>query len=284
MIGLILIVGRPLSQYLDELVFYAAVIALSLLIVRYTDESKSRWHAAARLLYPAVLFTFFYRETGGVMFLVWPGFFDWQLTTFEKMIFGVHPTIYIDRNLLSAWANEIFSFSYFSYYLMLPGVILPLFFLRDDDVLKKLLTATCLTFFISYILFFAYPVEGPRWFFAADYLHEIKSPVFRHLVNIVIARGAVRGGCMPSSHVAVALTLLMFMLKYYRKFGLVLLPLNIGLAVGTFWGRFHYVSDVFVGAAVGTFSVLLVWKYYDRWTEPAERSSVKGQREIEHAT
>jgi hypothetical protein len=32
-----------------------------------------------------------------------------------------------------------------------------------------------------------------------------------------------------------------------RRVGLVLVPISILLSVGCFWGRFHYVTDVFVG-------------------------------------
>ncbi|MFZ5981035.1 MAG: phosphatase PAP2 family protein, partial [Candidatus Zixiibacteriota bacterium] len=128
-------------------------------------------------------------------------------------------------------------------------------------------------FFISYILFFLYPIEGPRWFFAERYLHEITGPVFRPLVELVIDNAAFHGGCMPSSHVAVGLVILMFAFKYYRRAGWVLLPVNLGLAVATFWGRFHYVSDVVVGAAIGIFSTVFIWKYYDRWINVKTKKS-----------
>ncbi|MBN1212197.1 MAG: phosphatase PAP2 family protein [candidate division Zixibacteria bacterium] len=265
MLALILLIGRPLNQYYNSLLFYTGMAVLAGFIIRYTREGRNRRHDFLHIIYPALMFTFFYETAGTTVFLIFDSFYDWQLTTFEKMILGVNPTLYIDRHLLNVWVNEIFSCCYFSYYLMLPFFLLPVFFKKDYEVIRRTLTACCLAFFASYILFFLYPVEGPRWFFAGQYVHAIEGPIFRPMVDLVIEGGAFHGGCMPSSHVAVALVLLMFCFRHYRRVGWVLLPVNIGLAVGTFWGRFHYVSDVIAGAAIGLFSTLLVWKYYDRW-------------------
>jgi len=263
---LILLIGRPLERYAQALFFYPAMIAVAAIIIYYARDENSRYQSFFRMLYPGLMFTFFYKTSGTTIFLIFDGFYDWQLTTFEKMLLGVNPTLYIDRHLLNVWLTEILSFCYFSYYLMLPVFALSAFFKKDYDIIRRCLTACSLAFFISYILFFLYPIEGPRWFFAGEYLHAVEGPVFRPVVDLVIDGAAFQGGCMPSSHVAVALVILMFAFKYYRRAGWALLPLNIGLAIGTFWGRFHYISDVFVGVAIGIFSTVLIWKYYDRWT------------------
>ena len=260
---LISLLGRPLGAYVDELAFYLGAAALALLTVRYVDENRSRLHALARLLYPALLFTFFYRATGGLMFLVTDQFYDWQLVTFEKMILGTNPTLYIDANLLGVWVNEVLSFCYLSYYLMLPAFLIPVFIKKDYRVIRQFLTAACLTFFVSYLLFSLYPVEGPRWHLAMHYLNDIEGPVFRPLVTFVIEKAAVHGGAMPSSHTGIAVVIMIFCFRYYRLAGWLILPATIGLAMGTVWGRFHYVSDVFVGTVIGVFAVMLVWRYYD---------------------
>ena len=262
MVGLVLAVGRPLAQYGDEVIFYASVAAIASLIARFMPSNGEGFPTAIRLLYPGVLFLFFYRETAGTIFLLFDQFYDWQLTAFEKSIFGFNPTLYIDRHLLNVWFNEIFSFCYFAYYLLIPIFLLAAFYRKHYDIIRVFLFAICLTFFFSYILFFLYPIEGPRWHFASEYIHVIGGPVFRPLTEYIIAKGAVRGGCMPSSHFGVALVVLMFSFKYYRRAGWAALPVVTGLGIGTFWGRFHYVSDVIIGGLIGLISVLLAWKYY----------------------
>ncbi|MCP4684936.1 MAG: phosphatase PAP2 family protein [bacterium] len=278
MLSAILAFGRPLADYTDELVFYAAMAAVALLIMRFVDSSGGRWQALVRLLYPGAMFTFFYRATGGLMFLLTDQFLDWQVVTFENMLLGANPTLYIDSHLLNVWTNEILSFCYFSYYPMLPVFLIAAFAKKHYRVIREFSAAACLTFFISYLLFSLYPVEGPRWHFAELYTNSVEGPIFRPLVEMVIDRGAVRGGAMPSSHTGIALVIMLFCFRYYRKAGWVLLPIVTGLAIGTVWGRFHYASDVFAGAAIGIFSLILVWKYQKSPTRDV--SPHKEQKEL----
>ena len=83
------------------------------------------------------------------MFLLFDGFYDWQLTAFEKSIFGVYPTLYIDQHLLNVWLNEIFSFCYSFYYLMIPAFLLSTFIRKDYEIFKSFLAASSLAFFSS---------------------------------------------------------------------------------------------------------------------------------------
>ncbi len=251
--------GRPLVSYLDELIFYLGVIILVNVIVKRIDERRDRLWALVRLGYPVLLFTLFYEMTGGSIHLFFDNFFDWQLVAFEESVFGINPTLYIDRHLLNTWANEFFSLCYFLYYFMIIAFVVVVFRRRDDEILKSSLTALSLTFLLSFVLFFIYPVEGPRWYFADAYVNAIESPFSRKLVDMVIDNAAVRGGCMPSSHFGVGLVIQLFCFKYYRKAAWMILPIVIGLAIGTVWGRFHYVSDVVAGTLIGLGATLGVW-------------------------
>lgn len=264
MVLLILILGRPFSDYLDEILFYIGTALFTYLLARFVPAEKNRVTQFVRLFYPGLLFTFFYRTTGGLMYLLFDSFYDWQLTAFEKSLFGVHPTIYIDQHLLNVVATEIISFCYFAYYFMIPVFMIILFIKKEYSVLKSYLAAVCLTFFTSYILFFLYPIEGPRWYFDSQYSNTVDGPFFRQLVEYVIANGAVRGGCMPSSHFGVALVIWLYTWKYYRKHAYWFGPIVLGLAIGTVWGRFHYVSDVIIGGLIGLIAVLIIWKYDNR--------------------
>jgi len=257
---LILVLARPLGRFYDEFTFYAGMALIAFVIVRLVDPSRSRLSAFVRLLYPAIMFTFFYRETGHLMFLLHSHFFDAQLTAFEASVFGVNPTLYIDRTLLDPWLTELFSMSYFGYYFIIPVFLIVVFFRRRYEVIANFMAASTLTFFLSYLLFFVYPIEGPRWHFAGQYLHQVTGPVFRPLVEYVIANGAVHGGCMPSTHFGIALVILLYTFRFFRTTAWWLLPIVIGLAIGTVWGRFHYVSDVVVGGFIGAVVTAAVWK------------------------
>ena len=260
MVFVVSVFGRPWSQYWDELLFYSGMALLSFVITQIFSEKENNLHRILRLLYPVLLFTFFYRATGGLMFLLFDSFLDVQITSFEYSIFGVNPTLFIDQNLLTLWLTEPISFCYFSYYFMVPVFFIVLYIKKDFEIIKNAMGAVCLTYFLSYLLFFLYPVEGPRWFFAGQYVNVIEGPVFRRLVEVVIDNGAVRGGCMPSSHFGVALVIMLYCFKYYSRRAWLIGLLTIGVAFGTVWGRFHYVSDVIVGGSIGLVVTLVIWR------------------------
>lgn len=266
-IAFIIIFGRPLTEYFYELTVYLVAAGIAVSVPLIINESQSRYAAGVRFLYPVILFAVFYRTTGGTMFLLFDHFLDNQLVAFETAIYGIEPTLYIDKNLLNPIINEIFSFCYFCYYFMMTGFLISVFVKKDYEIIKPALTALAITFAVSFLLFFLCPIEGPRWHFAGQYLNTIDGYLFRHLVEMVIESGAVRGGCMPSSHIAIALVIMFYCFKNYRLWGWILLPINIGLAIGTFWGRFHYVSDVLVGIAIAIGAYLLVEKKYLSWTQ-----------------
>ena len=284
MVLLILLLGRPLHVYYGELAFYCSTAVIAGLIARNVDLSRGRWHAVIRLIYPGLMFMFFYTMTGGLMFLVFDRFLDPQLAAFEHALFGLNPTLYIDRHLLNPVLNEIFSLCYGLYYFMIPVFGLTIIWKKHYETTIGFLAAMCITFFLSYILFFLYPVEGPRWFFASEFQNLIESPFSRPLVEFVIDNGAVRGGCMPSSHFGVAVVILMYCYRHYRKAARWLLPIVTGLAIGTVWGRFHYVTDVIVGGLIGFAATILIWKFTDLQREKLYNDTKPRELETKHVS
>ncbi|MDF1543788.1 MAG: phosphatase PAP2 family protein [bacterium] len=262
---LILILGRPFASYHSELFFYSSMAGLAVLIPRFVNPSRGWLFALIRYLYPGAMLAFFYLFTAGTMFLLFDHFLDASLTQFERELIGVNLTLLIDREYLNVWVTEIVSFCYFAYYPMIPVYVFSLFITKRYELLQKSFATICLTFFCGYMLFFLFPIEGPRWFYRADYINQVQGPLFRQMVDWVIANGAVRGGCMPSTHFAVALVILLYCFKHFKKTAWLLLPVDIGLAAGTVWGRFHYLSDVIVGGIIGATAYWFVEKHYANW-------------------
>ncbi len=262
MVALLFLIGEPLGEHSDEVVSYVALGMIALAIASFVDETKSRGHAFVRLLYPVFMFTFFYRLTGGTVFLLFDRFFDPELTAFERSIFGTNLTLYIDRHLLNVVVTEIVSFCYFCYYLMIPGFVLFAFIRKKDDTLRRFNAAATLVFFVGYLMFFLYPIEGPRWHFAGAYINDVSGPFFRAAVDFVIAMAAVRGGCMPSTHTAVAMIVWYYSYRVWPQTRWWLGLIVFGLTVGTVWGRFHYTSDTIVGALMAIGAIWLIERLY----------------------
>lgn len=239
------------GQIYDKgLLFYALVILISLGIVGFINYRKNWMHASWRFLYPALLFTFFYKITAGQIFLLHPAFLDAKVISFEHSLFGIDPSLYLDRFLPNVWVTEFLSLCYASYYLMIPIFLLVLFLKKKYKLIAQATTAMCLMFFSSYIIFSLFPVEGPRWVFANAYQHAIEGPIFRQIVMFAQST-SVHGGAMPSSHFGVALIIALYTLQQNKKLGFFLLALSFGVALGAIWGRYHYASDIVVGGVIG---------------------------------
>jgi membrane-associated phospholipid phosphatase len=253
--------ARPINDYLSVLLFHFGMILLVCVLAQFARKLTNRLVVFIRLLYPVVMMAFFYQFSGKLVQAIVPRFFDGQLVGLEKSILGVHPTLWLDHHL-NIVVTELLSAAYFSYYLLIPGLALFLFFGKRDGEIRRFMTATCVTFFISYLMFIFYPVVGPRFYFAELYQNEITGIIFRPLVNFVIDNAAFKGGAMPSSHCAEALIVMLFAIRNYGRKAYFLILVVIGLSLGTVYGRFHYVSDVIVGIALAFIIYWLTLKFY----------------------
>jgi len=269
MIGLLLIFGEPAGTHLNEISFYAFTAIAPFLVVAIIRNRTGRWYLALRYLYPVLLFTFLYRSTADTMFLLFDHFLDDRIVALETSILGFEPTIWMDRFLPQPILTDILSASYFSYYLMIPIFTVWVFVRKDYEILSRSLSAITLTFFLSYLLFFLFPAEGPRWHQASNYVNPVTGIIFRPMVDYVIANGAVHGGAMPSSHTGVALIILIYCWRQYRQIAHWLTPVVLGLAAGAVWGRFHYVTDIVVGALV---AIVALW-VTDLWQRKMYKSA-----------
>ena len=109
------------------------------------------------------------------------------------------------------------------------------------------------------------PVEGPRFNISALHSLKLEGPFFTKIAQGVVDIAGMHGGCMPSSHVAVALVVLIFSYRYHRTLFFILFPIIITLFVATVYGRFHYISDVLAGLLVGGISIVICDKISAVW-------------------
>ena len=264
---------QPSTKYL--LPIHAGLLfAIVWMVVRWDDRTRGVARFL-RHLYPAILYTFFYCEIAVALHWVFKGFFDPQILAVERAILGVDLNVWLipaQQTLLNEWMM----LGYFSYYLVIPSLALTLYWQRRIGELHDFLTAVTVTFVISYAGFILYPVAGPRYFLAESFSGPIPGWCFVPLVNWIIASGAIHGGCMPSSHVAVALVVLVWAYRTNRRLAMVMTPFILTLFFATVWGRYHYLSDVVAGWLVGVAGLRLA-----AWWCAARRVPIKaGSRAV----
>ncbi len=249
--------SHPSTKYLVP-IHIALLVAIGVMIASWDDQRGLR--GFFRRMYPVILYTFFYCETAVALHWLFPGFFDAQLLAIERAIFGIDLNVWLVP-VQKAWLNEWMMMGYFSYYLVIPTLGLTLYIQDRRRELHDFLTAVTVTFVISYAGFVLYPIAGPRYFLSAHFDGPLDGWFFVPLVNWIIASAAIHGGCMPSSHVAVALVVLIWAYRTNRRLAMFMTPFIITLFFATIWGRFHYLSDVVVGWLVGVAGLkLAAWR------------------------
>jgi hypothetical protein len=252
----VVVFGRDTAHWEIRAAGHFALLGAIVLVVAVWGRRERGIIGFVRHCYPGLLYPFFYGQTGAAIHWFFPAFFDHQVVAWERSLFGVDPNVWIIP-AQSAALNELLMLAYSSYYLLIPAVALPLFFQGRLRALSRFLLATTTAFVISYLGFMLYPVEGPRFFLADRFAAPLTGFAFVPLVGWIMAHGAIHGGCIPSSHVAVALVVLVWSRRTLPRLTPFLAPFVFLLFVATVWGRFHYVSDVILGWGVGLIALWL---------------------------
>jgi len=248
----------PSVQPADRVVWllFNAIVTGGVIGLRRVDvNSDQTLVRILRRCYPILLFTLFYEQTQPLIHVFFTGWFDAQLVDFEIWILGFQPSLEV-VDYYHPLLNEIIIACYVSYYLFLVFGVVGMLWKRREEVVDHMLTASVIAFIVSYVLFFLYPVEGPRHHLAEMLGTTMEGYVFVPLVHRIMQDAAVHGGAMPSSHTAVALIVLYYLFRHSKRLGVILSPITIGILVGCVWGEFHYISDVVVGCII---AVAAIW-------------------------
>lgn len=243
----VLIFHQNFKSWFHYILSHAVLTVILFFSVSWLDRQNNALLRFIRYWYIIFAFPFLYWEVGPLLHIIFDGEFDAVIVNIDTWVFGVLPNILVQQYVTPLF-TEIMQISYGIYWITIPlgGAI---FYLNKKyDLFERLLHYVTLTFFISYFCFIFFPVAGPRFYIAdqitADYQGLFLTTLLRNFVN----EAAYRGGAFPSSHVAVALVILIFVWTYKPKTAIfVFLPLVVALSLATVYGQYHYFADVIAG-------------------------------------
>jgi membrane-associated phospholipid phosphatase len=204
----------------------------------------------ARSWFPLPLYIGFFEELGGLVHMIFPGWFDRWLIQFDYGFAGVHPYLWL-ASFSSPGMNEFMQFAYMTYFLYL--VILPAILYASKDRLAfwTVMVSTALAHYSVYVIAVLFPIESPYYSLAPL---QTKSPAggyFSATIDLIERVARVHGAAFPSAHVAGSTVALLAAYHYRRWLFWVCLPFFASMCVATVYGRYHYVADVLAGIAVG---------------------------------
>ncbi|MGQ0814797.1 MAG: phosphatase PAP2 family protein [Gemmatimonadota bacterium] len=234
--------------------------------------SETRWPRASRIIgdwYALALIPALYTELAILNVSVFDGhYFDALIIGWEERLFGGQPF----RELAQAFPNlalsELLHFCYLSYYIIIYAPPLYLYLNGKRAQQQQAVFALMLTFFAHYLFFIYFPVEGPRYLYAAPG-GELTTGFFYNLAHQLLEAGSARGAAFPSSHVGVSVVATAFAFFAMPRLAPIVLFLTVGLGLGAVYGGFHYATDVVAGALFGLLLFALAPRIA-RWLGGAE--------------
>jgi len=215
--------------------------------------ASRRWPRVAVVVsdwYPLLLLPALYTELAVLNRAVHGGtYFDGLVMRWEEALFGGQPSRALAAALPYLALSEPLHGAYLSYYAIIYGPPLLLYLAGRRSDFHEMLFPLLLTFFVSYLFFIYFPVQGPRYLFPPPGGGLEAGPLYR-LAHLVLEAGSSQGAAFPSSHVAVAATQTAMVARLLPRLLPLVAVLTVGLAAGAVYGGFHYATDAVAGFAL----------------------------------
>ena len=181
---------------------------------------------------------------------------DPYLLAFEAALFPEPPTVWLG-GFSSVVFSEIVQLGYLSYFLFLVIVAGVLYSRPDTQPFYALMAATMLGYVICYVIFLAFPTEGPAH--TLRHLHTQPLPGgLLYSTVLFIQKAGTHGNAFPSAHVVGAVVPVIFAWRYVPKLAPWLLPLLVLMCIGAVYDRYHYASDMLGGLIIGAAAAWLM--------------------------
>jgi membrane-associated phospholipid phosphatase len=189
---------------------------------------------------------------------------DSLLIEIDYLIFGVHPTVWMER-LVTPWFTDVMSFTYVSYY-FLPVILIVTLCLKNHlKEFDQSLFILTFSYYISFIGYIIFPAIGPRFTLANLQSIPLEGSLFTDLVRDTLnALEHNKRDCMPSGHTQISLIVLFLAYKHNRLIFNIFLPIVCGLILSTVYLRYHYVIDIFAGFVIAV-GCIIIGPFLHKW-------------------
>jgi membrane-associated phospholipid phosphatase len=206
---------------------------------------------------------------------------DWRLTpavpAWESALFGGQPSQYLGEWLAFVPLSELLHFCYLAQVIVIPAVAAWWYVSGRRAAFGELLLTLSAVLLASYLFFILLPVDSP-YYLSPRLGPPLSGHLFFDLVHQMSARGGARGGAFPSAHVSSAVVVSLVAWRHQRGLAYVLVPITVGVAIATVYGRFHYALDALAGAAL---AVAILAVVLTRRQRPEHRRDVEGVERID---
>jgi len=221
---------------------------------------------------PLLIILLIYENLHDMTDLIHPDTLDGELRRIDMAIFGVDPTLYLER-FITPVLNDYMTISYAPFFLY-PAIILGVVYKKGDIIkFRELALAFEICVIIGFLGYIIVPAVGPRYFMANEYSVSLNGYITEIGFKAWNSIESVKRDCFPSLHTAMSTISLVYFYRFrnfYRGGKIVFLvsiPLIVSLWISTVYLRYHWVVDVFAGWALALICVTIAprfikWYYY----------------------
>jgi hypothetical protein len=231
----------------------AHAIAITLILWRRTVPPSNRSHWL-REWYPFLLIPLLYAEIPILNRAFLSTARDEWVGSLENAVFPSNPASAFAA--VAPWPalSEMLHFAYLSYYPIIYGPLLFLYFQRRPEAFRVTGFTVAATYYCCYAIYVLWPVRGPwdLWQLSGA---QPDGPLRRLAVNILEAGSSI-GAAFPSSHQAVAVAQTICAVRELPRLAPVIGLLSVGIGVGAVYASFHYAVDMIAGAVLGISTAL----------------------------
>jgi membrane-associated phospholipid phosphatase len=246
------------GDFLIHLIFIIGALE----IIRFGEKhQKNKILWSIRTFYPVVFYLYGFLEVDHLVRMFFGSYWANDLMiNADKVIFGVHPTVWIER-YYTPWLDELMSFFFTGYYFFMPVVAFTLFFKGKREETLAAFSVVTFAYLTTYLLFYLFPALNPRMI---PWMAEMHNTNYTGYLIASFTRmlqgsdGVVRGGVFPSSHISGAMAWSLVAWRYERKLGLFLIPMVFGVAIATVYLRYHHAVDPIAGLIMGVVCYIVV--------------------------
>lgn len=268
LIGLFLLTlffREKIPLWRSQLLFYTLLLGLLFLLKIYADRRGARALGGFLNDFSPILFVILtYQSLGNLIQYLWPDV-DPYLIRIDFLLFGVHPTLWLQR-WITPWLTDLLSLAYLSYYFLPVILIVTLYLKERKKEFHQAIFILTFGYYLSFIGYILFPAIGPRYTQAHLYTVPLEGSWITDFVRDTLnALEHNKRDCMPSGHTQIALMVLFLSHRYERTLFYLFLPLVCGLIFSTIYLRYHYVIDLMAGSVFAIASVFVATRLYNLW-------------------
>lgn len=244
------LIPRPLNPHAAALLVTYGGLALILTLLWWGDRGTGRLVRHFHAFYPVVFLPVLFDSFADLLPWVSPVERDGVLIYLDRALFGVDPTVWIERFIHPA-TTEVLTYAYASYY-FLPVILGVAIYVRGkEQEFDRAVFGMVLGFYLSYVGYFLVPAIGPRFTLGHLHRHELSGVWLADTIQATLnGLERFKQDAFPSGHTAVVLLVLSYAWQSARTLFWIFLPLVAALVVSTVYLRYHYAIDVLAGMAL----------------------------------